>query len=188
MLGTAIMRADFMHALDRPEDLEMRESIQQAPLLARVATETTQTALAHSISYAFTGRFGTPYGIACSFTLAEIARFNLQDDPEHLRPIADAFDVVPSQLPDALNDSVKDLGIAQYITKYLRSGFVEDVATILINPSRTINNIRVTDTDAALAIVHWSLQSFSGATGIVQSRCKWTLRCHDCEQSRVGLV
>jgi alcohol dehydrogenase len=153
-----IMRADLVRALRSPQNLEIRRSVQQASLLAGMAMGTTQTALAHSISYPFTGRFGLPHGLACSFTLPEVARFNLQESPERLRPIADAFDVVPRHLPDAIASWLTGLGIGRFVARYLRPGFIEAIGSNLINPARAGNNIRIADGNAALGIVRRSLQ------------------------------
>jgi phosphonate metabolism-associated iron-containing alcohol dehydrogenase len=54
------------------EDLsnrDLRTRMSLAALKAGLAFSNTKTALAHSISYEMTLRFGLPHGIACSFTL-----------------------------------------------------------------------------------------------------------------------
>jgi len=48
---------------------ELRARMALAALKAGMAFSNTKTALAHSISYEMTLRFGLPHGIACSFTL-----------------------------------------------------------------------------------------------------------------------
>ncbi len=48
---------------------ELRSRMALAALKAGMAFSNTKTALAHSISYEMTLRFGLPHGIACSFTL-----------------------------------------------------------------------------------------------------------------------
>jgi alcohol dehydrogenase len=161
------MRANLEHALQMPQDLEVRQSVQQAALLAGMAMGTTQTALAHSISYAFTGQLGMPHGIACSFTLPEVARFNLEKAPQRLLPIADAFSVVPWQLPEEVARWLTELGIGRYVVKYLRPDCITAVTSKLINPARASNNIRIADSNAALEIVQRSLHSFVGAAVIV---------------------
>jgi phosphonate metabolism-associated iron-containing alcohol dehydrogenase len=50
--------------------------MQIASTLAGLAIAETRTALAHSISYPITARFGVPHGLACSFTLLPILRRN----------------------------------------------------------------------------------------------------------------
>ena len=48
---------------------QLRARMALAALKAGLAFSNTKTALAHSISYEMTLRFGLPHGIACSFTL-----------------------------------------------------------------------------------------------------------------------
>jgi alcohol dehydrogenase len=164
-----LMRADLARALRTPQNLEIRRSVQQASLLAGMTMGTTQTALAHSISYPFTGRLGMPHGLACSFTLPEVARFNLQESPQRLLPIADAFGVAPLQLPDAIGRWLTELGVGRLVVSYLRPGFIEEICSNLINPKRAGNNIRIADGDAALDIVRRSLQIVAGSGAAVSA-------------------
>jgi len=55
--------------LDDLGNLGLRSRMALAALQAGMAFSNTKTALAHSISYEMTLRFGLPHGIACSFTL-----------------------------------------------------------------------------------------------------------------------
>ncbi|MGX3098123.1 phosphonoacetaldehyde reductase [Helicobacter sp. 23-1046] len=57
---------DLSHNLD---SLPLRTHIMQASMYAGLAFSNTQTALAHALSYPLTMRFGTPHGLACSFSL-----------------------------------------------------------------------------------------------------------------------
>jgi len=50
-------------------DLELRSRVARAALLAGLAFSNTKTALAHSLSYPVTLRYGVAHGIACSFSL-----------------------------------------------------------------------------------------------------------------------
>jgi phosphonate metabolism-associated iron-containing alcohol dehydrogenase len=63
--------------LSQPENLEKRTQMQQASTLAGMAISQTRTAIAHSISYPLTSHFGVPHGLACSFTLRELLKSNL---------------------------------------------------------------------------------------------------------------
>ncbi len=55
--------------IERPGDLALRGRMALAALKAGMAFSNTRTALAHSISYEMTLRYGLPHGIACSFPL-----------------------------------------------------------------------------------------------------------------------
>ena len=79
--GDAIrgLRSNFLDALEKPDDLKVRREMQIAATLAGLAMGTTQTALAHSISYPFTALFGMPHGLACSFTLPALIKWVQQE-------------------------------------------------------------------------------------------------------------
>lgn len=64
--------------LRTPHDIEYRRQMQHASLLAGMAIAETRTAIAHSISYPLTLRYGIPHGLACSFTLPLILEANLE--------------------------------------------------------------------------------------------------------------
>jgi phosphonate metabolism-associated iron-containing alcohol dehydrogenase len=55
--------------MERLDDVELRGRMALAALKAGMAFSNTRTALAHSISYEMTLRYGLPHGIACSFPL-----------------------------------------------------------------------------------------------------------------------
>ncbi|MFW5993353.1 MAG: phosphonoacetaldehyde reductase [Desulfohalobiaceae bacterium] len=78
--------------LEQPGSLEQRSRMQQASLLAGLAISQTRTAIAHSISYPLTIRYGVPHGLACSFTLpALIQRYlpwtHMQQESQTLKGI-----------------------------------------------------------------------------------------------------
>lgn len=54
--------------------LNSREQLQQASTLAGLAISQNRTALAHSMSYPLTVRYGVPHGLACSFMLPALIR------------------------------------------------------------------------------------------------------------------
>ena len=63
-----------------------------AALKAGLAFSNTKTALAHSISYEMTLRFGLPHGIACSFTLPMVLRARDRRRPGRDAVLARVFD------------------------------------------------------------------------------------------------
>ena len=63
-----------------------------AALKAGLAFSNTKTALAHSISYEMTLRFGLPHGIACSFTLPMVLERAIGVDPGRDAVLAAVFD------------------------------------------------------------------------------------------------
>ncbi|WP_127021488.1 phosphonoacetaldehyde reductase [Rheinheimera mangrovi] len=65
----ALLADHFITALLMPSNLEARQGMQTASLLAGLAISTTRTAIAHAISYPLTSHYALPHGLACSFTL-----------------------------------------------------------------------------------------------------------------------
>ncbi len=58
------------------KDIKIRQTLQEASVLAGLAISQTKTAIAHSISYPLTTHFGIPHGLACSFTLPALLKLN----------------------------------------------------------------------------------------------------------------
>ncbi|MGX3010351.1 phosphonoacetaldehyde reductase [Helicobacter sp. 23-1044] len=64
-----IILRDLVDLSRNLDSLPLRTNIMQASIYAGLAFSNTQTALAHALSYPLTMRFGTPHGLACSFSL-----------------------------------------------------------------------------------------------------------------------
>lgn len=72
----ALAASSFPEVLRAPAKMAARADMQQASFLAGLAISQTRTAIAHSISYPLTLRFGVPHGLACSFTLPALLELN----------------------------------------------------------------------------------------------------------------
>lgn len=133
----------------RDNSTDAKRDMQLASLHAGLAMSSTQTALAHSISYELTKTFGVAHGFAAGLTLGEVARFNLEYDESRLQIIADAFACTAKQLPDAINDFLQQIGIGEHLATSLTALSVRGTGTRLIHASRSANNLRpVSATDA----------------------------------------
>lgn len=131
--------------LERLDDLALRRDLQTASVLAGLAMGTTQTALAHSISYPFTARFGMPHGIACSFTLAEVARYNGETEACRLAPIARGMDCGTESLPETLEAFFDRLGLGALVSRYVEPSVTDAFGENLITRARAANNVRAVD-------------------------------------------
>lgn len=60
--------------VDDLRNVELRARMARAALFSGLAFSNTKTAIAHSLSYPVTLRYGVPHGIACSFTLPAVLR------------------------------------------------------------------------------------------------------------------
>ncbi|MBT7292816.1 MAG: phosphonoacetaldehyde reductase [Rhodospirillaceae bacterium] len=144
-----LIRENLAAALEHPADVEIRRRMQTAALSAGLAMATTQTALAHSISYPFTAKLGLPHGFACSFTLAEVARYNMAEDGARLGAIASALGCSLAAVPQTLEDWFTELGVGKVLGRYVTAPFIESLSGDLISRARAANNIR--DIDGARA-------------------------------------
>lgn len=146
-------------SLEEPNNVEARKGMQMGSLIAGLAMSTTQTALAHSMSYPFTAYYGMPHGIACSFTLAEVAKYNSELDMSRLFPISSAINCQPESVPDEISKMLKRFNVGVIVSKHLSQNDVDNIADDLINRSRAANNIREADALAAKQIVHQAMDS-----------------------------
>jgi len=144
-----IIWRNLVLTLQHPSDVELRRRMQTAALIAGLAMGTTQTALAHSISYPFTAQLGLPHGFASAFTLAEVARYNMESCAERLAPAADALDCSVDKVPEQLETWFKELAVGDVLERSVTTSFIESLSDDLITRARAANNLREADGEAA---------------------------------------
>lgn len=157
----ALLYENLIKAVDRPDDIAARTLIQTAATMAGLAMGTTQTAIAHSISYPFTAHFRMPHGLACSFTLPEAARYNMEADPDRLLPIADGFGCSVEQLPEFLYQWYAKLGVGELVMHYVQPSVTDELGDKLITRARAANNIREVDGATARRLARNALDRLS---------------------------
>ena len=133
-------------------------SIERAPtllaLFGGLAISSNATALGHSMSYPLTSRFGMPHGLACSFTLPELIRFNGAFAPERVALIVDAMEAANAEdAASRLDQHFARWGVPEQVRRYLTREKVDKVKEFLIAPGRAANNIRPATPDDALGII-----------------------------------
>jgi len=148
-LAISLIRKYLSPTLKNPTNLELRRNMQSAALIAGMAMGTTQTALAHSISYPFTAKLGLPHGFACAFTLAEVARYNMVTNADRLVPAASALGCPLELLPDTLESWMSEFGVGKILDRFISTSFIEGLNSHLITRARAANNIRDVDGIAA---------------------------------------
>jgi alcohol dehydrogenase len=144
--------------LENPTDLDARRRMQAGSLFGGLAISSTATALGHSMSYPLTSRFGMPHGLACSFALPELIRFNGAYGPDRVALIVDAMEA--ADIGDAasrLEQFFAGWGVPQQVRRYLTVEKVDKVKDLLIAPARASNNLRPATSDEALEILHRAL-------------------------------
>ncbi len=132
-----------------------RARMAQASLLAGLAISQTRTALAHSMSYPLTTHFGLPHGVACSFSLAELLRFNAATDDGRLQRVATVLGYAEAgDLANALDEFLLEVGADELFAECVPT--VSEVLSLtgeMYTPERAENNMRpATDTDMAALV------------------------------------
>ena len=104
--------------LENLSDRKLRSRMALAALKAGLAFSNTKTALAHSISYEMTLRYGLPHGIACSFTLPMVLARALGIDPGRDAVLASIFDGDLATAPERLTAFIERVGVATDFSAY----------------------------------------------------------------------
>jgi len=99
-------------------DRELRARMALAALKAGLAFSNTKTALAHSISYEMTLRFGLPHGIACSFTLPMVLERAAGRDAGRDAVLAAIFDGDLAGAPARLRAFLEGVGVKTDFADY----------------------------------------------------------------------
>jgi alcohol dehydrogenase len=156
----------FLPAALAGPDLPARAQLQTAAMLAGMAISATRTALAHSMSYPLTGRFGLRHGLACGFTLPQVAAFTLERHPDRAALIAEAMGLAdPARIPAALHEWMDRLGVYRAVNEVIDAAAVAGLGAALLAPGRAGNNLRQATPDEAQAIL---LASLSGGAPSVR--------------------
>lgn len=108
--------------MERLDDLALRGRMALAALKAGMAFSNTKTALAHSISYEMTLRYGVPHGIACSFILPMVLERAIGPRPDRDAVLAAALRTGPGaglrEAPARLARFMQGLGVKTGFADY----------------------------------------------------------------------
>jgi len=104
--------------MEAPGELPLRSAMAKAALLSGLAFSNTQTALAHSISYPMTLRYGLPHGIACSFCLPLVLRMACGKNGERDNVLRQVFGNDLDRAPERLGVFLEDLGVSTGFSGY----------------------------------------------------------------------
>jgi len=111
------------------DDIGLRGRMALAALKAGMAFSNTKTALAHSISYEMTLRYGLPHGIACSFPLPMVLERAIGKDAGRDAVLAQALGVPLVQAPRLLAQFIEGLGVN---TRFADYGVGEEEARAML--------------------------------------------------------
>lgn len=99
-------------------NLDLRARMARAALLAGMAFSNTKTAIAHSLSYPITLRYGVVHGIACSFTLPMVMRSVADTDGLCREGLTAIFAAEPRVGADRLAATLQQLGVSTDFSDY----------------------------------------------------------------------
>lgn len=101
-------------AYNNPNDLQAREKMAEASIVAGVAFSHPRTTGSHACSFPLTNIYGVPHGEACAFTLDYFIKFNADnaDEDGRITQLAKAcgFDT-PYQMADEITAMKKRMGM-----------------------------------------------------------------------------
>tara|TARA_B100001059_G_scaffold236603_1_gene288179 strand:- start:8597 stop:9721 length:1125 start_codon:yes stop_codon:yes gene_type:complete len=135
----------------------LRYNLSLASLFAGLAISQTRTSICHSISYPLTLKYGIAHGMACSFSMLEVFKYNSAF-------IVDDIDSIKIQIKQdpyiALEDIFRQHGIHFSLSKLLpeKSIFSESIDDF-ITAGRFENNIRNCDRTDLIRIINNSYDS-----------------------------
>lgn len=101
-----------------PDNLEAREKMAEASIIAGVAFSNPRTAGSHACSFPLTNLYGVPHGEACAMTLDYFTRFNAEAENGRLNKFArecgfkDAYNMA-----DEITELKKKMGMAMTLSE-----------------------------------------------------------------------
>ncbi|MES3001191.1 MAG: iron-containing alcohol dehydrogenase PsrA [Pseudomonadota bacterium] len=104
--------------MQQPGDVDLRGRMALAALKAGMAFSNTKTALAHSISYEMTLRYGLPHGIACSFPLPMVLQRAIGQRADRDAVLREALGVPLDGAPQYLAGFIESLGVKTRFSDY----------------------------------------------------------------------
>jgi alcohol dehydrogenase len=148
-LGYAMRSAKLSyHALQEDQKIltspALRATMMEASLLAGLAISHTRTALCHSMSYPITAKLGVPHGLACSFSLPMVLRYNTPSDNGSLYNLSKLLGHADSNsLASEMEKLLEDLGVPRIINKYIPDIYnILNLAPEMVTAGRADNNTR----------------------------------------------
>ncbi|MDA7683902.1 phosphonoacetaldehyde reductase [bacterium] len=111
-VSSRLIVENLADTIENPTNRTGRSALQLSSLLSGIAISTTRTALAHSISYPLTAKYGIPHGLACGFTLLALLR-KIQN--EHGQILKDKALLI------SLEEMLVSFNLNQEIKKYAKT-------------------------------------------------------------------
>lgn len=161
-LSILLPALDVLNEPRLENSLELRSNLLRASMYSGAAINLTRTALSHSISYPLTSFYGLPHGIACSFSLASVLKFNVTADDGRIKnTIIDlGYDCI-DQFEKKIFSLFIELGGLIIMKKYIKN--LDDILSLtnkMITPERSNNNLKKASQGDISIIVKETLHNF----------------------------
>lgn len=116
--ATKIVFEWLYKAYSEPHNLEAREKMAEASIVAGVAFSNPRTAGSHACSFPLTNLYGVPHGEACAMTLDFFARYNAEAENGRLNKFAQNCGFSNAyEMADAITSLKKRMGMAMTLTQ-----------------------------------------------------------------------
>jgi phosphonate metabolism-associated iron-containing alcohol dehydrogenase len=129
-----------------PLDMTARAQMLEGSLLSGLCISKTRTAMAHAMSYPLTAHYGTPHGIACSFTLPDLWDYNLVVDDGRMLHLCNVLGFDSNEFSQKLFSFLSELDFKTEFKKTIKT--TESVLKLsgeMYAPGRSDNNLRSFD-------------------------------------------
>ncbi len=133
-----------------PQNLEAREKMAEASIIAGVAFSNPRTAGSHACSFPLTNLYKVPHGEACAMTLDFFTRFNAEAENGRLNSFArDCGFADAYQMADEITSLKKKMGMACTLTEIgvKTDGEIEKLTQMSMTPLMEKNIIPLTYDD-----------------------------------------
>lgn len=130
-----------------PNNLEARQAMQEAALLAGIAIDGCGTGIAHCIGHALGTLYHIPHGVAVTLAIEAALAWNIGGDSEIFAEVADTLDVRIPELPFVLRELLDETRFADAVRVLPDAALAaEAIAEAMIaeeNQPMLRNNVRV---------------------------------------------
>ncbi len=142
-----IIRRTLAIPVREPNNLEARQEMQEAALLAGIAIDGCGTGIAHCIGHAVGTLYHIPHGVAVTLAIEAALGWNIGGDSEIFVDVADTLDVRIPELPFVLREMLDETHFAEAV-RVLPDALLsaEAIAEVMVaeeNQPMLRNNVRV---------------------------------------------
>lgn len=147
--AASLVMNNLERAVKHPDDVDAREKMVLAAVIAGMAFAIPKTSAPHACSYPLTNRLGIAHGEACALTLTWFLRFNADKGCERLRRLSAALGY---ETPEALATAIDSLAVAvgamrSLVSFNLSEEEIENLEKACMHPNLRNNPVDVTVED-----------------------------------------